>query len=135
MDNPASLTVRNDLAELSRLGEWIGSWTEGNAIPELMAGHIDLCAAEAATNVISYAFDDGQSHEFSVRLERDNDGVQLQLEDDGMAFDPTRATVPTPVTLQNERIGGWGISIMRRLSDEFIYHRLDGRNRLTMVFR
>ncbi len=135
MANSASLVIPNDLDELTRVGEWISAWAKQNALPDLMSGQIDLCAAEAVTNVISYAHEDSQAHEVFLQMDREGDAIRLRIEDDGMAFDPTRATIPTPVTLQNERIGGWGISIMRRLSSEMHYSRLDERNRLTLVFR
>ena len=37
-------------------------------------------------------------------------------------------------TLDSDKVGGWGIRIVKRLSDEVRYDRINGRNRLTLVF-
>jgi serine/threonine-protein kinase RsbW len=38
-------------------------------------------------------------------------------------------------SLEEAKIGGWGIHIVRRLTDELRYHRSAGRNHLTLIFR
>ena len=129
------MLIDNDLNELSRLGEWISAWTSQHTIPDATAGYVDLCATEAVTNVMTHAYDDAATHQIALRLERDGDRVRLLIEDDGKAFDPTAVVPPAPATLQNERIGGWGISIIRRLTEKLTYKRSDGRNHLTLVFR
>ena len=59
----------------------------------------------------------------------------LEIQDDGSAFDPLQADQPQPAdSLEDTPIGGWGIPIVRRLSDELRYHRSAGRNHLTLIF-
>ena len=131
----ASLLVRNDLAELSRLAAWIEAWAKQHGIPEQTAQQVDLCAAEAVTNVMTHGVGGSDAREIELRIGRQGDDVVLDIEDDGIAFDPTEAPLPAPVTMDSDRVGGWGIRIVRRLSDEVRYHRINGRNRLTLVFR
>ena len=131
MDAFASLLLRSDLDELARLASWVDAWTRQNDVPEQAAQQLDLCAAEAVANVMMH----GQGgSEIEVRIGRRDGDVVLEIEDDGVAFDPTTAPPPPPVTLDADRVGGWGISIVRKLSDEVRYRRVSGRNRLTLVF-
>ena len=40
-----------------------------------------------------------------------------------------------PTGLEEARVGGWGIPLVRRFSDGWRYHRSEGRNCLTLLFR
>lgn len=134
MTASASLQIRSDLAELTRLAGWIESWTRQHEVPDLTAQTIDLCAAEAVTNVMTHGLADADGAAIDVRLGRDGEDVVLQIEDGGSAFDPTTAPPPPPVTLESDKVGGWGIGIVTKLSDKVRYDRVNGRNRLTLVF-
>jgi anti-sigma regulatory factor (Ser/Thr protein kinase) len=129
-----SLRVRNDLNELTRLAHWLNTCAEQHSIPEQTAQHVDLCIAEAVTNIMTHGFADEGTHEIALSLEQQGKDVVLQIEDDGVAFDPTAAEPPPLATLDSTRIGGWGMRIVRRFSDEVRYRRIDGRNCLTLVF-
>lgn len=132
MTGSASLQLRCDLGELTRLAVWIGAWAEQHGVADETAQQLDLCAAEAVTNIMTHGA--AQAGEISLRLARHGSDVVLEIEDDGIAFDPTQAPPPAPVTLDSDRVGGWGIRIVMKLSDEVRYRRVDGRNRLTLVF-
>lgn len=129
-----SVVVRNDLDELARLAEWVNTCAEQHAIPEQTAQHLDLCIAEAVTNIMTHGFEDTGEHRIALRLAQQDKDVVLEIEDDGVAFDPTKADPPPLATLDSTRIGGWGMRIVRRFSDEVRYRRIDGRNCLTLVF-
>jgi len=58
---------------------------------------------------------------------------QLQVTDDGPAFDPLAVAEPDTATGVEERpIGGLGIALVRRLMDAVEYERRSGRNHLRM---
>src|SRR5262249_25638568 len=130
----ASLLIRCDHDELPRVGTWLESWAREHSVSDETAQHLDLCAAEAVTNVMEYGLT-GPTAEIELRIGRQGNDVVFEIEDRGIEFDPTTADLPPPVTMNNDRIGGWGIRIVRRLSDEVRYARINGRNRLTLVFR
>ncbi len=134
MTSSASLQLRSDLTELTRLAVWIDSWARQHDVPDQTAQTVDLCAAEAVTNVMTHGLAGADGAAIDVRLVHDGDAVVLQIEDGGVEFDPTRAPPPAPVTLESDQVGGWGIGIVSRLSDEMRYDRVNGRNRLTLVF-
>ena len=134
MSGSASLQLRSDLAELTRLAVWIGAWAEQHGVPDETAQQLDLCAAEAVTNILTHGALQAGTGAIAVHLGHAGKDVVLEIEDDGVAFDPTQAPPPAPVTLESDRVGGWGIRIVMKLSDEVRYRRVDGRNRLTLVF-
>lgn len=136
MESPASLLLRNDLDELARLETWVSGWAQQHGVAEQTAQHVDLCATETVTNIMTHGFADAQAGRIELRLGCTERNVVLEIEDDGVAFDPTGADEPTaPTTLDTTRIGGWGIRIVRRFTEEVRYRRSDGHNCLTLVFR
>jgi serine/threonine-protein kinase RsbW len=130
------LLVNNDLAELARIGEWIDAWARARRVPTEMTDRVQLCCVEAVTNVIMHAHGEGASHAARLSLRREGETVALEIEDDGAAFDPLQQSRPqAPKDLETAPLGGWGIPLMRRFSDEMRYRRVDARNILTLVFR
>jgi len=130
----ASLQVRNDIAELSRLGAWVESWAAQHGVADETAQRIDLCATELVTNVMTHGETAAPARVIELRIAGEDGHLVLDIDDDGVAFDPTLAPLPAPVTMESDRVGGWGMRIVRNLSDEVRYRRAAGRNRLSLVF-
>ena len=132
----ASLIVGTELRELSRVSAWVQDWAQRQRLPIRVAQHLDLCSAEVVSNVMNYAGRDEGSQRVLLRLGWQGEVVALEVEDEGRPFDPLQAMEPAPVkSLDDARIGGWGIPLVRRFSDGMHYRREDGRNRLTLLFR
>src|ERR1700756_43865 len=96
----ASLQIRSDLAELTRVAIWIDAWARQHGVPDQTAQTVDLCAAEAVSNVMTHGLAGAEQGQIDLRLGRAGDAVVLEIEDGGIPFDPiTQAPPPTPVTL------------------------------------
>lgn len=94
---------------------------------------IELVIEEVLTNVVKYAFRDGGTHEIHLTVRIEGDGVALQFEDDGMAFDPLRAPEPkAPSDIDEAVPGGLGIALLRRHCSSADYRRLGDRNVLVV---
>jgi anti-sigma regulatory factor (Ser/Thr protein kinase) len=129
------LIVRNQRSELSRVSVWVEAWARQQRLPSTLAQILDLCAAEVLTNVISYAYDDNALHPISLNLRVDEDRISLEIEDEGKPFDPGQLAAQPLSTLDEGRIGGWGLRIVRHFADDLQYRRVGERNRVTVVFR
>lgn len=128
------LLLRNDAAELSRLHAWLEDLAVAWGLAPDVTFAADLCLEEAVGNVIAYAFADGAPHEIRVSIARDGRRLVVEVEDDGRPFDPL--VVPPPEVadrLEDVRIGGLGIHLIRRFASGTRYARDAGRNRLTLV--
>ena len=129
-----SMELCNDLSELTRLSEWLRATGGQLKLPDDILFDIDHCAAEAVHNIIAYAYQDTDAHVIRVSLIREPDRVDLEIEDDGMPFNPLAYSAPTPVSrMEHAPLGGRGIRILRGLMTECSYRRENGKNILTMV--
>jgi anti-sigma regulatory factor (Ser/Thr protein kinase) len=86
---------------------------------------------EALGNVFEYGFGDGGTHTVDLRVECDQKSVWGEVVDDGPPFDPTAVVGrKTPINPEDVTVGGWGIELMRKISEELAYERVNGQNRL-----
>jgi anti-sigma regulatory factor (Ser/Thr protein kinase) len=132
----AALTIRNRLDELGPASMWLQGFADSIGLPDEMRYRLDTGLNEAVTNVISYAYPDAGEHLIRLRLRVHDDAVSLEVEDDGLPFDPLRAASrPAPHTLEEAPIGGLGIQLIRSMLDECHYRREAGLNHLTMIAR
>jgi anti-sigma regulatory factor (Ser/Thr protein kinase) len=97
---------------------------------------IRLCVEEATTNIFMHGFDDDPSrHRIRLEVEAADGGVRCTIVDDGRPFDPASARDPeSAANIDEVRIGGRGIPLMRKFSKSIRYERRDGLNRLVLTF-
>ena len=97
------------------------------------AQKLAIVAEEILTNIAQHAWAGAPAGRGSVQVEAvpQDEGIEVTLraEDDGAAFDPTRAPEPDlDTTLEDREIGGLGIVMIRRMTDRQTWHRTAGRN-------
>ncbi len=129
-----AITLRNDLAEIPRLAEFLSAFCAplAPASKDLLALHLAL--EEAVTNVINHGYGDGQPHAFTVELAAADRRVTVIVTDDAPPYDPlARAEVDITLPIEDRPIGGLGVHLVKKLMDSAHYERRDGRNILTLV--
>ena len=109
-------------------GQGVGRWT----LPSQRGMHALLGIAEP-----HFVQHTGATYKLaSEHLGWQGEQVALDVEDEGGEFDPRQVPdPPRPTSVQDARIGGWGIPIVRHFSDGVRYRHEDGRNCLTLLFR
>jgi anti-sigma regulatory factor (Ser/Thr protein kinase) len=127
-------TIRNDLAEFKGLTPRIIAFLEELAVPARATYATRVAVEELVVNVIQHGFDDAAVHEIDVGIDVEAQRIVVRIEDDGREFDPTAAPVPSLSGSVDERTsGGWGIHLVRTMSDSVEYTRRGGRNRVEVV--
>lgn len=128
-----SLKINNHVSEIRRMTQWLESAFQQMGLPATLFSRFELCAEEAVTNIINYAFPENGPHDISLRLFSKKMMVSLEIEDDGISYNPLDAPEHVqPRTLNEANIGGLGIDLIRRMMDECKYVRCDGKNRLKL---
>ena len=83
--------------------------------------------------VVTYGFKDDLEHIIKFTLNVDNNLVIINIEDDGIPFNPLEKIDPEfPANVESAKIGGLGIHIIRKLMDNVCYERKQGNNKLTI---
>ncbi len=136
MADERTLRLANEFDEISRIHEFVQAHCKQHALEQAMSHHLMLVVEELFSNIVKYGHDDDGRHEITVRLRQEADRVVIEIEDDGRAFNPL--TLPEPdieASVEDRRVGGLGIHLVRRLMDHITYERRGAANRLTLSKR
>jgi anti-sigma regulatory factor (Ser/Thr protein kinase) len=135
-DDLLTLKVPNDLAAIPRVAAELDAFCATHAISRRMVHRFNLALEEVLTNVIAHAFPTAGGHEIDVRIAYRDGSLQATVSDDGVAFDPLSQPAPDlHVPLEQRRIGGLGIHLLRTLAASVDYRRDGNRNVLTFSLR
>lgn len=125
------LEVKNNISEITRVCDLVKDFCDSNAIHGAGYHNVILILDEMLTNIISYAFQDGKEHIFTLKIEKKGKCVCIELVDGGVPFDPLKQQTPDVESDISERkIGGLGIFLARQLSEKMEYQRLNNENHL-----
>ena len=111
----------------------------GSALQCGLAGEglfaVELVTEEAVINVFNYAYPHGEG-KVRLRCMEDGDRFVIEVTDWGVPFEATALSDPDVTSPLEERpVGGLGIHLIKKMSDEMRYTREDGRNVLKLFIR
>jgi serine/threonine-protein kinase RsbW len=131
-----TISVRNTRDAIAPATQQAEAWLEGFNPSHKVMYLVPLAIEEIVTNCIQYGYDDADEHMIDIALSVADQKLTMTFVDDGHAFDPLAQARPDMSRPPEERqIGGLGIHLLRTMTDEMLYQRCDGTNRLTLVKR
>lgn len=96
---------------------------------------VELATEETLVNVFNYAYPHGEGN-VRLRCMGEGDRFIIEVTDRGVPFDPTAQPDPDVSGPLKERpVGGRGIYLTKKITDEMRYSREDGRNILCLFIR
>lgn len=126
----------DDQAEsVSRLVEQIEMALMAEGVPMKTIFAVNLCVEELVVNIINHGYGGAAAPDVEVDVERQEQRLIIDISDGAAAFDPmTEAAEPdTDAEIDDRPIGGLGIHLVKRLTDEMSYRRVNGRNHVRLV--
>lgn len=123
------LHLKNEMAEIQRCLQALEEFCGRFNLPAEVQQGVSVVLDDLLNNVISYAFEDEDEHLIEVSLTTDKERLIVMVSDDGMEFDPFLRPDPDIESGIDERkIGGLGIHLLKNIMDDFSHRRIDGRN-------
>ncbi len=128
------LTLKSDLAELERLGEFIDGFCNLEGIPQETRYQLHVALEELVTNAIKYGRCEPKEGAIQLSIRKDNADVSVVLSDSGVDFNPLNAPPPDLTkSLHDRPVGGLGIHLVRQLIPSIRYERRGNRNYLYLT--
>lgn len=127
------IRLPSGLAALEALVPEIESFCAEQSLDASAAFALNVALDELVNNVVNYGLASEGDPFLEVRLRVADGQLWVEIEDDGVAFDPFDRPPPdTELPLEDRPIGGLGIEIVRQLMDEARYERQGERNLVTL---
>jgi anti-sigma regulatory factor (Ser/Thr protein kinase) len=101
-----------------------------------MQNSVSIVLDDLLNNIISYAFEDSEEHKIEVSFRKDKQRLVITVVDDGVEFDPFLKGKPDIESeIDERRIGGLGIHMIKSIMDDYFYKRIKGQNHITLIKR
>lgn len=128
-----SFELKSNLSELDKLCRHLEKFGQKNGLSQKSVFEVNLVLDELFTNIISYGFDDDSEHIIKVTITPEQENLCLCIEDDGKPFNPVDFNAPDiSCSVEECKIGGLGIHIIRKLMDDICYQRCKDKNVLKL---
>jgi serine/threonine-protein kinase RsbW len=128
-----SFKLKSRLSELDKLYRNLETFGRKVGLSKKCIFEINLALDELFTNIISYGFTDNEDHLIKITITPQNEMLCLCIEDDGVPFDPVEFNEPAiQCSIEECKIGGLGIHIIKNLVDELCYERCGDKNVTTL---
>jgi anti-sigma regulatory factor (Ser/Thr protein kinase) len=115
------------------LSNTVKEFSEENSLSGEVTHDIHLALEEIFSNIVFYGFHDQDEHQIAISLSLRNNTLVLEIEDDGIPFNPLESKTPDlAIPIEERETGGMGIHIARGLVDEIEYIRKQDKNILVV---
>ncbi|MFH0754014.1 MAG: SpoIIE family protein phosphatase [Candidatus Omnitrophota bacterium] len=121
------------LSNLEKMFAFVREASQRQCFSEELCNKIQLACEEALVNVINYAYP-GSEGDLEIITENKETCLEIVIIDAGIPFDPL--SLPAPdirAPMEERRIGGLGVFMIREIMDEVIYRRDGNHNVLKLV--
>ena len=128
-----SFELKNDLSELQNLCQNCEDIGRSINVSDKSIFEMNLALDELFTNIISYGFNDCREHIIKISITVDGDQMEMRIEDDGIPFNPLESKTPDfQCGIEDCKIGGLGIHLIKKLMDDLQYQRVADKNILVL---
>ena len=125
------MTLGNDIGSVSTVLDALEAFGDENGVAPQQIMRLNLVLDELITNTVSYGFPNGRSGTIHLSVELVDGTVNVELSDNGVAFNPAEAPSPERSGGVEEReIGGLGLKLVRSYAKRLDYRRDGAFNHL-----
>ena len=123
------LELLNQLPEIERLNDAFVAFAEARSVPRRVIRQFGLVFDELLTNIISYAYADDREHRIQLEVRCTANKVSARITDNGVLFNPLKhRSPPVEAPIDEWKVGGLGIKLVRNVMDELSYVREGDEN-------
>ena len=123
-----------DLAQILPALLWIRGELSNLSLDKSTLNKIELVSEEALVNIVEHAYQ-GLSGDIELVVSSSPKQIEIVIKDQGPPFDPLNAPIDFDPTLplEERKLGGLGIPMIRKFMDQVLYKRENNQNVLTLI--
>lgn len=130
-----SITAEAKIENIALVTDFVNFILEKNECSMKVQMEIDIVIDEIFSNIAYYAYAPG-SGEATVQVEIEDSPKRLELVfiDRGIPYNPLENKDPdVTLDIEERKIGGLGIFLVKEMMDEVLYEYVDGQNILKLI--
>ncbi|MYD72445.1 MAG: ATP-binding protein [Acidobacteria bacterium] len=132
-DEALQVSIMPRVTELQALSRRVEEYGDARGLPEPTVFVINLALDELITNSVMHGFTGVGDPHIDIGLLVEGNSLKLTVKDNGAPFDPTADTDPDlDSSLEDRRIGGLGLHLVKSFANRIHYEYVDGQNCLTL---
>ncbi len=132
MPNKQSISLQSKISDSGKLSDFLTEYAKTFEISDAIHHDLRLVLEEAFVNIASYAYAKEDHHTVTIEISRTSNEISITFTDTGIAFNPL--TDPAECNGMDDHCeGGMGIHIIKSLTDQQKYNRIDQRNVFTVT--
>jgi len=126
------LTLQSTISDAGKLSDFLAEYAKTSEIPDEIYHDLRLVIEEVFVNIASYAYAEEDRQAVTIELSRSANEISITFTDAGIAFNPL--TDPAECKDTDDHCeGGMGIHIIKSLSDQQKYRRINQHNVFTVT--
>lgn len=130
-----SLHLPAKLENLGRCKESVADCARAQGFDQKRIYEIELAVEETLVNIFNYAYPEPPG-DIEINCKLENGRFIIEIIDSGIPFDMTSLTDPDlTADVEERKIGGLGIFLVKKMVDEVRYRREGDRNILTLAVK
>jgi sigma-B regulation protein RsbU (phosphoserine phosphatase) len=129
------LRISNQITEITAVNQWLETLGVRWDLSMKNVSDINLVLEELISNIIFYGYSDDEAHIIEIEMEKSDAAVHIRAIDDGKPFNILEGERPPEISLsiEDRSVGGLGIHLITRLTDNVEYKRESGKNIVTLI--
>ena len=125
-----SFQYRSEIHEIPMIRKDMGMLEDAWNIPKSKMSQIRVIVEELFSNIVRFAYEDQLEHFIDIRLNRTDDIIEIEIIDDGIAFNPLEYCEDPLRDPAQVESGGMGLTLVQTFSNKMSYQRKGDKNQL-----
>jgi len=127
------IKIKNDISELEKVNQVFEQFAENHQLLLKITNPVSLALDEILNNIISYGYSDNENHEIKIEIQLSETLLKIQIEDDGLQFDPFKVEeADTKSEIEEREVGGLGMHLVKNMLDDLSYEYKNKKNCLIL---
>lgn len=129
------INIKSRTSGLEIMNQQLAKIVKEWGITEHVAFSMNLALEEITTNIINYGYKGKDDYDITIRFTLEKHNLRIQIKDGAKAFNPldTNDVDNLDKPLEERQIGGLGIHLVKKFTDNFSYRRSNNKNIVTLT--
>lgn len=131
------INIKSRLSGIEIMTVQLGKMCEEWDISKDVAFSMNLALEEIVTNIINHGYEGREEYPITIRFSLEKHNLRIQIKDGAPEFNPLELPEPEDLDkpLEERKIGGLGIHLVKKFTDNFSYRRSNNKNIVTLIKR